>query len=302
MDQNQNQDNSYLYLKSGATQLDKALGGGWERGSGAFLYGRKGSGKTRICLSTAINAIKKGQKVYWNDTEESLTTAQLLSIFNANNIKMSNITAPPSGNEAERAKFYEIKLRKELQGKGFTLVKTHNFLETWNQLANLSKRIMNKEVQYDLVVIDSVTAQYIGYLMQRKMEAMVQQQGDWRQKQSAGRRAMFNAVSDCQAFMVAVINSLHQLAGQEKFVVLMTGQPKSEVSDVLRGGVGDQAADTAAGEGGNYTGGKAVEFPPKTVIRLEEQNNEIKMAIIESHRNVKPGQVAVFKTTERGVE
>jgi len=227
---------------------------------------------------------------------------RLLNIFKANGIDITPIEAPQTTSEAERAKYYELKLRKELQNKGFTLVKTHNFLETWTQLSDLCRAITAGEAKYDLIVIDSVTAQYVGYLMKRKMEAMMQTRGDWRQKQQAGRRAMFNAVSDCQAFMVAVINELHQLAGQEKFVVLMTGQPKSEVSDILKGGVGEQTADTAAGEGGNYTGGKAVEFPPKTVIRLEEQSNEVKMAIIESHRNVKPGQIAIFKTTERGVE
>lgn len=295
-------EDEYLYLKSGAAQLDKALGGGWERGSGAFIYGRKASGKSRICLSTAINCIKKKEKIYWNDTEESLTTAQLIPILRANSINIPDIKVPAASTDAERTKYFEIRLRKELQDQGLLLVKTHNFLETWNGLAELCRKIANKETFYDLIVIDSVTAQYVGYLMQRKMEAMIQSRGDWQQKQSAGRKAMFTAVSDCQAFMVAIINDLHQLAGQEKFVILMTGQPKSEVSDALRGGVGEAAADTAAGEGGDYTGGKAVEFPPKTVIHLKEQQNEIKMAIIESHRNVKPGQVAIFKTTDAGVQ
>jgi len=296
------EDESYLYLRSGAIQLDKALGGGWERGSGALIYGHKGSSKTRLCLSTAIHALNKKFKVYWNDTEESLTTAQLLPILKANGIDIPPIKTPAQGTDAERTKFYEMKLRKELQDRGFTLVKTHNFLETWQQLGELCRKISNKEAYYDLIVIDSVTAQYVGYLMQRKMEAILQQAGDWRTKQSAGRRAMFDAVVDCQAFMVAVINEMHQLAGQEKFVILMTGQPKSEVADALKGGVGQEAADTAAGEGGSYTGGKSVEFPPKTVIQLREQKNEVKMAIIESHRNVKPGQVAMFKTTDAGVQ
>ncbi|ADD08302.1 DNA repair and recombination protein RadB [Candidatus Aciduliprofundum boonei] len=56
-------------IKSGCESIDSLLNGGFERGCITELYGEAGSGKTNICLSTAINVAKEGHYVIYIDTE-----------------------------------------------------------------------------------------------------------------------------------------------------------------------------------------------------------------------------------------
>ena len=56
-------------IKSGCRSIDSVLGGGFERGCITEIYGEAGSGKTNICLQTAINVAKEGKKVIYIDTE-----------------------------------------------------------------------------------------------------------------------------------------------------------------------------------------------------------------------------------------
>ncbi len=49
--------------------MDSILNGGIERGSITQVYGEGGSGKTNLCLSTAIEAAKRGEFVVYVDTE-----------------------------------------------------------------------------------------------------------------------------------------------------------------------------------------------------------------------------------------
>ena len=57
------------YLQSGCEPLDRLLGGGFESGIVTQIFGEAGSGKTNICLQTAIECVKKGRKVIYIDTE-----------------------------------------------------------------------------------------------------------------------------------------------------------------------------------------------------------------------------------------
>jgi DNA repair protein RadB len=56
-------------IKSGCESIDNLLNGGFERGCITEIYGEAGSGKTNICLSTAINTAKNGNYVIYIDTE-----------------------------------------------------------------------------------------------------------------------------------------------------------------------------------------------------------------------------------------
>ena len=308
---------SFLYLSTGSPNLDRVLKGGWERGSGAFIFGKKGTGKSRLALSTAITAIKKGFKVFYLDSESNVTIAQLTDILEANGIKIGEIKIPQSNDPRINTKMYQAALLKELEKVGLTLVKTHNFLETWTRLDQLAKEITpdpnnpkaNLEGKplkyYDLIVIDSVTAHYIQYIMETKKDGIQFSKAvNWNDRVAEGRRKMFSAIGDCQSFMVSIINSLHQAADKEKFVILMTGQPVSEASEMIQrsAGVDKGTAEKAATEGGGYVGGKAVEYPPKTVIQLIQTREPTrKLMVIETHRNIKPGTYAEFTTTEKGV-
>ena len=54
---------------TGCRAFDDLLGGGMERGSITLLYGEAGAGKSNVCLQTALNVIRKGEKVAYIDSE-----------------------------------------------------------------------------------------------------------------------------------------------------------------------------------------------------------------------------------------
>jgi len=56
-------------IKTGCKSIDEMLNGGIERGCITEIYGEAGSGKTNICLSTAINVAKGEEFVIYIDTE-----------------------------------------------------------------------------------------------------------------------------------------------------------------------------------------------------------------------------------------
>ena len=55
--------------KSGCKCIDELLGGGFESGTVTQLYGEAGSGKTNICLQTAIECARSGKTVIFIDSE-----------------------------------------------------------------------------------------------------------------------------------------------------------------------------------------------------------------------------------------
>ncbi len=56
-------------LPSGCQSLDRLLGGGFEAGIITQLYGEAGSGKTNIAIQLAIQAVARGFRVIFIDTE-----------------------------------------------------------------------------------------------------------------------------------------------------------------------------------------------------------------------------------------
>ncbi|MGA9097887.1 MAG: DNA repair and recombination protein RadB [Methanotrichaceae archaeon] len=56
-------------LPSGCQSLDRLLGGGFEAGIITQLYGEAGSGKTNIAIQLAIQAVSRGLRVIFIDTE-----------------------------------------------------------------------------------------------------------------------------------------------------------------------------------------------------------------------------------------
>ncbi|MFP4631961.1 MAG: DNA repair and recombination protein RadB [Halobacteriales archaeon] len=56
-------------LSTGCTSLDRLLGGGFARRSVSQLYGAPGTGKTNVCLQTAVEAAESGGEAVYVDTE-----------------------------------------------------------------------------------------------------------------------------------------------------------------------------------------------------------------------------------------
>ena len=58
-----------IRIPTGCRAFDDLLGGGIEKGSITLLYGEAGSGKSNVCLQTARNVIRGGEKVAYIDSE-----------------------------------------------------------------------------------------------------------------------------------------------------------------------------------------------------------------------------------------
>lgn len=67
---------------TGCRAFDDLLGGGIERGSITLLYGEAGAGKSNVCLQTARNVIRNGEKVAYIDSE-GLSYDRVNQIFGA---------------------------------------------------------------------------------------------------------------------------------------------------------------------------------------------------------------------------
>jgi DNA repair protein RadB len=67
---------------AGCKNIDELLGGGFESGTVTQLYGEAGSGKTNICLQTAVECARKGKTVIFIDSE-GFSPERFLQIANA---------------------------------------------------------------------------------------------------------------------------------------------------------------------------------------------------------------------------
>ncbi|MEM3237307.1 MAG: DNA repair and recombination protein RadB [Thermoplasmata archaeon] len=68
-------------VSTGCDAFDQLLNGGIEKGHITEIFGEGGSGKTNICIETAITESKKGNKVVYVDTE-GISAERLYQILN----------------------------------------------------------------------------------------------------------------------------------------------------------------------------------------------------------------------------
>jgi len=75
---------------STSTILDELLNGGFENDVITTIYGPAGSGKTNICILSAINVAKQGGKVIFIDTEGGFSTERAKQICGENTEEILN--------------------------------------------------------------------------------------------------------------------------------------------------------------------------------------------------------------------
>lgn len=68
-------------VSTGCNAFDQLLNGGIEKGHITEVFGEGGSGKTNICIETAITESRKGNKVVYVDTE-GISAERLYQILN----------------------------------------------------------------------------------------------------------------------------------------------------------------------------------------------------------------------------
>jgi len=114
-------------LSSGSEFLDRFLEGGYEKGSLTTIYGPAASGKTLLCLISAIKAAKT-KKVIYIDTTKGFSASRINQLNNSENA-LDNMF----------------------------LLKPKNFYEQKIMIENLKENI-NKDI--GLIIIDTLTYFY----------------------------------------------------------------------------------------------------------------------------------------------
>ncbi|MEM2956337.1 MAG: DNA repair and recombination protein RadB [Candidatus Pacearchaeota archaeon] len=99
-----------MKISTGNKDFDDWLEGGYETDIITTLYGPAGSGKTNLCLLSAVEQAKKGMKVIFIDTEGSFSIERLKQL--ADESVMKNILL------LKATKFYEqVQIFNKLLGK-----------------------------------------------------------------------------------------------------------------------------------------------------------------------------------------
>jgi len=114
---------------TGCKAFDDLLGGGIEKGSITLLYGEAGAGKSNVCLQTARNVIRNGEKVAYIDSE-GLSYDRVNQIF---------------GSEGDNA-------------KSLLVSQVHSFEEQSDRVDKIAN-LADKGV-IDLAIVDSINMFY----------------------------------------------------------------------------------------------------------------------------------------------
>ena len=118
------------YISTGSESFDNFLNGGYEKNVITTIYGPGGSGKSNLCILSAIATIKSGGKVIYIDTESS---------FSINRFKQI---------AKEKTKEYL---------NDIIFLKPHSFAEQKEVIEKLKN---NMSESIGLIIIDSIATHY----------------------------------------------------------------------------------------------------------------------------------------------
>lgn len=128
-------------LKTNCEAFDKMMKGGIEREALTELYGENGVGKTQMCFTLAIEAIKQwGEKVVWIDVEDTLEPSRLIEIA---------VSRGYAENEEDaKEKFFPHIIQKTAPNTDIIMLETYN----------LTKILLKEKPK--LIILDGVTGQF----------------------------------------------------------------------------------------------------------------------------------------------
>ncbi|MFO7872126.1 MAG: DNA repair and recombination protein RadB [Candidatus Undinarchaeales archaeon] len=106
-------------IPTGCTKLDKLIGDGLQTKILSHVYGKPGSGKTNLCISTAIECAKLGRKVAYIDTEGGFNYVRLRQMCKDDDLINKIVIAQPKSFE-EQLKL--VKRLPKLLNTDFSLV------------------------------------------------------------------------------------------------------------------------------------------------------------------------------------
>ncbi len=105
-------------ISAGSYDLNKFLHGGYEADIVSIIYGSSGTGKTNLCLLTAVSQAKKGNKVIYIDTEGGFSVERVkqLSLNNSQEVLKNIFLLKPTNFQEQKEAFKTLLkyLKKEI--------------------------------------------------------------------------------------------------------------------------------------------------------------------------------------------
>ncbi len=110
-------------ISSGSFELNRFLGGGYEKNIITTLYGPGGSGKSNFCMMSAVSAAARGKKVIFIDTEGGFSSERFKQIYQGEKSDevISNILLLNPTSFEEQEKSFET-LLKFIKRQGIDLI------------------------------------------------------------------------------------------------------------------------------------------------------------------------------------
>lgn len=292
-------------MPTGCLPLDDMLGGGIENGVITQVFGEAGSGKTNLCIQTAVSCIKCGFSDALEKYKEIFEKAQAMedvdSIAYLCDIILSVSPDIPEGTENKRSQkkeavpFHKEKLFKQIRQMFLqTFVPKVVIIDTEGLSAERFKQIAGEEAekiakniiiyephdfdeQYSAIrEIEKIIKQNVGLVIVDSATSYYRYELDDETAGIQGRRELANQ-----------IGYLHTLSRKYEFPVLITSQVFSDVNGTktLR-----------------PIGGKAIEHISKTILFFEKIGTGERSATLLKHRSLPEGRTCRFRITGKGLE
>jgi DNA repair protein RadB len=148
-------------IGSGVDAIDNLLLGGFEAGVITTIYGPSSSGKTNICMLSAIECVKRGKKVLYIDTECGFSFARLKQVCpNYQKIIDKIIFLKPSNFEKQKK---AIETTTKVLNNKFGLVVVDSIAMLYRLEMSKNKdlaREINNEVCLQLSYLSEVAQKY----------------------------------------------------------------------------------------------------------------------------------------------
>ncbi len=211
-------------LMTGSYDLNKWLGGGYEKDIVNLIYGSAGSGKTNFVLLAACHHAKKGHKVIFIDTEGGFSVERVNQISGGlPEFVLKNILIlKPTDFKEQKVSFF--KLLKELKNSNVGLIVVDSMTMFYRlELADARKKGIEEvqKVNSDLanqmkVLFEITTKKNIPVLITSHVYNEFLSEEDW----SAGKEAGVNIVGgDLLKYWCKCIIELQNKNGKKKAVL-----------------------------------------------------------------------------------
>jgi len=149
-------------LSTGSKPLDILLNGGYEKGVITTLYGESGSGKSNICMLSALTASKQAKKVVYVDTEGGFSIERASQLFPRDHEKLieNMIFFNPTSFEEQKESFDQIRDAASQSRLGLVVVDSIVMLYRLKMGTKEEIPNTNKELARQLRILSEIARKY----------------------------------------------------------------------------------------------------------------------------------------------